>query len=382
MALHVATWVLWSIAGMCLVATIYPYAIYPVILRALAALPVHRQELPSDHGREFALLFCAYNEAKSLPFKLANLRALRNSYPDLEILAYDDCSSDGTAEMLEAAEVGIRVVRGKRRAGKAHGMKLLVSQTDREILVFTDANVELAPEALDQLRGTYADPAVGGVCGLLRYVDVGGTPTAHAGGLYWRLEELVKSLESRSGNVMGADGAIFSIRRELYPDFPDTLLDDLTVSMSVIFEGRRLVKDPLVVASEQLVTSRDDDFRRRTRIATRCFHTHLWMRSRIRLMPAADRWRYWSHRYLRWNGAFFLIVGFLTGLIALAMSAHWLASVAVLAATALIATLGTYVALGPVSALVHMTSSILLTGLGVVRARRGRTVTIWKPPTR
>jgi hypothetical protein len=261
-------------------------------------------------------------------------------------------------------------------------MKLLASMTQREFLVFTDANVALAPEALHQLRSAYADPTVGGVCGLLEYVDIEGTPIAHVGGLYWRFEEVIKSLESRTGNVVGADGSIFSTRRSLYPDFPDTVLDDLTVSMAVTFQRRRLIKDPLVIAHERLVASREDDFRRRIRIATRAFHTHLWLRPQVRAMPVGDRWRYWSHRYLRWHGAFFLVLGYLSGLIALGVSTHWTAAVIAIATTAVIAVVGTYAKLGPLSALVHMISSILLTGLGVIRARRGHTMTTWKSPTR
>lgn len=379
---HVVVGVLWTIAGLCAIATVYPYALYPLLLRALPARPVYTENLRSDRGSEFALLFSAHNEAKALPDKIDNLRELRTAYPELELHAYDDCSSDGTADMLERAGLDIRVVRGSERAGKAHGMKLLASLTEREFLVFTDANVELAPEALHQLRAAYADPTVGGVCGLLQYVDIEGTPTAHAGGLYWRLEEIIKSLESRTGNVMGADGSIFSTRRSLYPNFPDTILDDLTVSMAVIFQRRRLIKDPLVIARERLVASREDDVRRRIRIAMRAFHTHLWLRPKVRAMPIGDRWRYWSHRYLRWHGAFFVAPGYLSGLTALGLTTHWTAAVIVIAATVVIAVAGTYVKLGPLSAFVHMSSSILLTGLGVTRARQGHTMTTWKPPTR
>ena len=373
---------LWASAGCCLIAVIYPYALYPLLLRAFSPLPVQTDVLSSDSGREFALLFCAYNEAKALPDKIANLRALRTAYPELEVLAYDDCSSDNTADMLEMAGLGIRVVRGSQRAGKAHGMKLLASLAEREFLVFTDANVELAPKALDQLRRNYSDPTVGGVCGVLRYIDVEGTPTANAGGLYWRLEELLKTLESRSGNVMGADGSIFSIRKALYPDFPDTVLDDMTVSMSVVFQSHRLIKDPFVIAHERLVASRQDDVRRRIRIAMRCFHTHIWFRPKLRAMSIGDRWRWWSHRYLRWQGAFLLVLGYLSGLAALVLSANWVAALVIIAATVVVAVAGTYLKLGPLSTLVHLVSSILMTGLGVIRAQRGHTMATWKPPTR
>lgn len=373
---------LWLLTSLCAIAVTYPYMLYPLILRILPARRIRGSRTVSQGGSEFALLFCAYNEADALADKVKNLQNLRNKYPELQIFAYDDCSSDNTAEILDRAGADVRVIRGSARAGKAHGMKALAKVTDREFLVFTDANVELAQDALDRLVGSYADPAVGGVCGVLRYVDVDGSPTAHAGGLYWRLEETLKSLESRSGNVMGADGSIFSIRRSLYPEFPDTVLDDMTVSMSVVFGGYRLIKNPLVVASEKLVGSRQDDYRRRIRIAMRCFHTHMWFRQQLRAMSTMDRWRWWSHRYLRWHGAFFLIIGYLSGLGALLVGGHAVVAGAVVVATVIVALVGTYISLGPVSTLVHLLSSIIVTGLGVLKARRGQTMATWKPPAR
>lgn len=377
----VAAGISWTIAGSCAIATVYPYVLYPAILRALPPHPVDPLRVDSDGGSEFALLFCAYNEAKVIPEKIQNLRVLRAAYPELAIFVYDDCSSDGTADLLENCGLDLTVVRGAGRTGKAHGMKLLASLTDREFLVFTDANVELAPGALDHLRTTYSDPTVGGVCGQLRYIDVEGTAASHAGGLYWRLEEVIKSLESRSGNVMGADGSIFSIRRHLYPAFPDTVLDDMTVSMEVVFRGYRLIKNPLVVAHERLVSSAADDYHRRLRIATRVFHTHMVaIRPKLRSLPAADRWRWWSHRYVKWHGAFFIGAGYLSGLIGLGLSSGWKVAVKALLATILTGLAARFSSLGPVSALIHIFTSIFLSGLGVIRARRGRTVTTWKPP--
>lgn len=372
----------WGLFGLCVAMTVYPYILYPLVLRMLPAKPVMSESVVSDRGREFALLFCAYNEAKALPEKISNLRQLHAAYPDLEFLAFDDCSSDGTAELLEASGVPIHVVRGAGRNGKAHGMKLLAGLTDREFLIFTDANVELAPESIDHLRSAYSDATVGGVCGLLEYTDPEGTPIAHVGGWYWRLEEMVKSLESRTGNVMGADGSIFSTRRSLYPKFPDSVLDDLTVSMAVIFKGYRLIKHPSVRAHERLVTSRHDDYRRRIRISTRAFHTHLWLRPQLRNLSIGDRWRYYSHRYLRWNGAFFMIVGFVSAISALMISSEWVLGAGILAAVAAGGVGGLYLRLRPISGLVHMISSIFLTWVGVLRARQGHTMTTWKPPAR
>jgi hypothetical protein len=180
--------------------------------------------------------------------------------------------------------------------------------------------------------------------------------------------------------MMGADGSIFSVRRELYPSFPDSVLDDLTVSMSVIFQGRRLIKDPLVIGHERLVTSRPDDFKRRVRIATRAFHTHLWLQPQIRGMTMGERWRYWSHRYARWHGAFFITSGYLALIAVLFLVSGWQLAAGITVTTLAIYCIATYQQLGAVSALTHILTSILITGVGVIKARRGGTMTTWQPP--
>ena len=238
-----------------LVAVAWPFFFYPLILRLLPT----RAEAPADGPLPSAsLLFCAYNEAASMPDKLANLAMLKDRHPTLEILAFDDGSSDGTAGLIAAQGGGgfITLLQGPGRSGKAHGMKLLAARARGDVLIFTDANVLLDADAIDNLLARYADPDVGGVLGSLHYIGAEGSATASVGSLYWRIEEKLKDEESRTGNVLGADGSIFSIRRSLYPEFPDSVLDDLTVSMAVVFAGKRLVKAKDVIARERLVTGR------------------------------------------------------------------------------------------------------------------------------
>lgn len=265
---------LFSISALCFIAVIYPYFIYPVILALMAPTAIRRDAVGAGDGSRFSLLFCAYNEADAMPSKLTNIKAIKDRYPALEVLAFDDGSTDGTADLIATGAPFIRLIRGGGRNGKAHGMKLLAALANGELLIFTDANVLLDTSAPDALAACYADPEVGGVCGALHYLGKDGTATAAIGGMYWRLEEKIKDLESRSGSVMGADGSIFSIRADLYPEFPDTVLDDFTVSMEVVFKERRLIKSNDVIAFEQLVSSRADEFYRKIRIAARAFHTH------------------------------------------------------------------------------------------------------------
>jgi cellulose synthase/poly-beta-1,6-N-acetylglucosamine synthase-like glycosyltransferase len=358
-----------------IVAVLWPFLFYPMILRVL---PTRAEQPGRGLAPSASLLFCAYNEAAAMPDKLANLAMLKHRYPGLEIFAFDDGSSDDTAALIAAQGDLVTLVRGPGRSGKAHGMKQLAARAGGDVLIFTDANVLLDEDAIDNLLARYADPDVGGVLGSLRYMGEGESATASVGSLYWRLEERLKDEESRTGNVLGADGSIFSVRRTLYPDFPDSVLDDLTVSMAVLFAGKRLVKAKDVIARERLVAARGDEYRRKVRIAARAWHTHSYLRPQLRRMDGLDRFKYASRKIVRWFGGLFIATGALAAL-ALALSlSPWMALVGVMIAVVLLA-LGLRAKGGPLAAVVDILIAYAATFQGVIKAMRGRTVTVWNP---
>lgn len=363
-----------TLAILCWSLLLFPYLLYPVVLSVMRKQSIRADE--NDYT--VSLLFCAYNEAASIEAKIANLRTLKRQSPDLEILAFDDGSTDGTRFFLENAADLLTLVKGEGRQGKASGMKRLASQARGDILVFTDANVICRPDIIERIAPYYSDEDIGGVCGSLRYENEEWSATAEVNAEYWRLDEMLRSLESATGNVMGADGSIFSVRRALYPEFPDTVLDDFVVSMSVIFAGRRLIKADDVVAFEESVTRSDEEFQRKIRIGTRAYHTHLWMRNALRGMSAVDRFKYLSRKHLRWFGAGFLIVGLVFALLGVAQLSTTLSIIATG-----ISTLAIGLALTKRSGPFAKAGEILrgLTGMmiGVLRGMRGQIVQTWSP---
>ena len=358
-----------------LVAVLWPFLFYPLVLRALPTQPERPVAGPTPSA---SLLFCAYNEADAMPEKLANLAMLKRQHPSLELLAFDDGSSDGTGDLIAAQGDLVTLIRGPGRSGKAHGMKQLAARARGDILIFTDANVLLDPEAIDNLLARYADQDIGGVLGSLHYVGQDESATASVGSLYWRIEERLKDEESRTGNVLGADGSIFSIRRNLYPDFPDSVLDDLTVSMAVVFAGKRLVKAKDVIARERLVTARKDEYRRKVRIAARAWHTHSHLRPQLRRMAAIDRFKYASRKIIRWFGGLFILTGAVAaGALVLRISPMLYLIGALV--VGLVIWRGIRARSGPFAALVDVLIAYAATLQGVAKAMTGRTVTIWNP---
>ena len=93
---------------------------------------------------------------------------------------------------------------------------MMRSQTARgDVLLFTDARQPIEPGALRLLIENFGDPEVGAASGELMLGDPASGETGRGMGLYWRIEKKIRELESASGSVAGATGAIYCARRAL-----------------------------------------------------------------------------------------------------------------------------------------------------------------------
>lgn len=368
--------------GLSVLAVIYPYAVYPVLLKLAPRRPLKDQRpiTPDQAPPKLSLAFCAYNEAITLPEKIENLRRLRAADPGLEILAYSDGSADETAALLKAEESWIRVFASDQRLGKSHGMNTLVQAATGDFILFTDANVMVEPEALAAVQSAFRDPMVGCVCGRLVYTNPNESATAATGALYWRIEEKIKALESRSGSTMGADGSLFAVRRRLYPMVPPDIIDDMFVSLSILCDGYRVVRVPEVLAWERSATDSADEFRRKVRIACQAFNCHRLLWPRLRRLSPLNLFKYTSHKLLRWFGIYFVLLG-----IAAAMAALWTMGFAVGALLLPPALVCAYWAtrrlpLGPAAKVLEILRAMAATGIGLLRSVWGERFQTWELP--
>ncbi len=359
------------VAGaMLLVLALHPFTTFPLSLALIARRrprPVAAGLLPASA----ALCVCAFNEERVIRAKALDMLALQAAFPALELLIYVDGGTDRTGAILEEFADRIRVVQAPGRTGKTAGMNTLIAMTAADCVAFSDANVTFGPGAMPALLAPFADPAVGVVCGHLRYRPVAGSATAATGSLYWRLEEAIKRLESRTGSVMGADGSIFAMRRALCRPVPTHLIDDMYVSLSALCAGARIVRADDALAYEDQVSRPEEEFRRKIRIACQAFNVHRALWPRLSRLGALDLYKYVSHKLLRWFVAPLLAAGgvLLAAGLVLA-SAWWLFGLSCAAALAAFA--------------VPQTRSMLYafvgTALGVLGSLRGQRFQTWEPP--
>jgi cellulose synthase/poly-beta-1,6-N-acetylglucosamine synthase-like glycosyltransferase len=362
-----------------LLVWLYPFVIYPVVLQILPRVWTGSSEERRQSGYSVAMLFCAYNEESSIPAKIENIRAIKKLVPRIQVLAYTDCCTDGTISLLREASDVVDLHEGRERTGKAFGMAQLVSSTEAEIVIFTDANVMVDPESIDRLLGYFDAPEIGTVAGTLKYTNASEGNVARIGAVYWRLEEYIKRMESRTGSTMGADGSIFAMRRELYPQVPFDLLDDMIASISPLFDGYRVITAPDVYAFERAPTDSSDELRRKRRIACRAFNTHRYLAPRLRSMAPLDKFKYFSHKYLRWFSAAFLSSGLLLGFFTIALR-YGLTIASVLSFAGLALMLAGYFYKVPIlGAIAEVVIGMFAVGVGVIDAMRGRKYQLWDP---
>ncbi len=357
---------------------IYPYVIYPLILLLFPKkiTAINETQNSDIKSPKVALVFCAYNEEQALPEKIENIRKLKEQLPSLEVYAFSDASTDKTNELLLNASDILHPVISEERLGKVSGMHKLISMTDAEIIIFTDANVTLEPESLPVLINYFTDPEIACVAGKLLYKEMHST-TAKVGGIYWKLEEIIKSLETRTGSTMGCDGAIFARRKEGYPKIPPNMVDDMAVSMSTIFDKKRCISAPEVIAYENAVTCNTEEFNRKKRIACGSYSTYLYQKVALKNMSIINRFKFLSHKLLRWWGAFFIIAAIFSFLM-------WGFSIGsgLLFLITTLSGIGVFILLGRagvplISQIYEIITAIFATGLGVIEALTGKEYKTW-----
>lgn len=110
--------------------------------------------LSDDETPTVSLLIAARNEDHALTQCLN--AAISSNYPKLEIIVLDDCSQDGTSNIIrEFAKHGVRFINGKEPAnqwvGRNYAFSQLSDEAVGEYLVFMDVDVKLSPDTLSRM---------------------------------------------------------------------------------------------------------------------------------------------------------------------------------------------------------------------------------------
>lgn len=289
---------------------VYTYLLFPIVLWFLSAIMRFKSRADETLEPSAAILFAACNEEKVIREKIENILSLDYPREKLEIHIGSDASEDKTDEIIKSFGDRIRFKRIEPRQGKSNVLNTIAVGCDCEIFIFSDANTMYKEDAVRKLVRHFADERIGGVCGKLVLKGQTEAALGEWEKSYWSVESVIKSWEGRLGRVLGANGAIYAIRKELFSPIPTKrlLMDDFFMGIHVLKKYKRFIFDPEAMAFEGLSEKDAGEFTRKIRIARANFN-YLWTQPGVLLSAnLLFLFLFVSHKLFRWFSPFLMIL--------------------------------------------------------------------------
>ncbi len=299
---------------------LYTYLLYPLTLVFFDKVwKVSPREFEEGYRPKVSLLVSLYNEEKIIGDKLENCLKLDYPKEKLEIVMASDGCEDATNEIVGSyQDKGITLYAYQERRGKVNVLNTTIDKLKNEIIVFSDANTMFLPNAIDKLVRHFSDPKVGCVCGTLRFINPEGSRMGDLEGVYWKLETLMKKIEGKHGSLLGANGGIFALRKELfYKCPPDTIVEDFVVPMKIKSMGYEVLYEPEAIAIEEAAQNIQQEKQRRIRIGAGDFQALFRLLPMLNPLLGFSAWAFWSHKVIRWITPFLMITCFVLNILLL-----------------------------------------------------------------
>lgn len=297
-----------SLFWICIAAILYTYVGYPIAVWLLGRYR-NTEIRKADVTPRVSVVIACHNEQSNIAARIKNLSDCDYPRNLVEIVIVSDGSTDRTAEIARGQASGRdRVLAYDEQKGKAIALNVGVEIATGEVIVFADARQSFEPGAIKELVANFADPRVGAVSGEL-LLDGGGSSSVGEGvGLYWKYEKWIRKSESRAGSTIGATGAIYAIRRELWRPLPEsTILDDVYTPMRIALGGRRVVFEEKARARDKAVESPGREFARKVRTLTGNYQLCQLM-PRLLVPTSALVFQFYSHKLMRLAAPIFFLL--------------------------------------------------------------------------
>lgn len=285
---------------------IYPYLGYPAVLWLLGGVLGRERKIEGEDSPFYpsiSMIIPVCNEEKRIERKLANTEALRYPADRLQVLFVSDGSTDRTVELIrKQARGAMTLIERSVRQGKAAALNAGLEHATHDIVIFSDASIELESDALRHIVQGFRDPAIGCISGEDKIAESGGEAW------YGRYELLIRRLESKVHSIVGASGSFYAQRRELCVPFAEGLAPDFLSVLRTVEQGFRAISEPNAVGTMTSVKDSNQEFERKVRTLIRGM-TALFSYARV-LNPVrfgVFAVEMFSHKVLRWSVPVFLI---------------------------------------------------------------------------
>lgn len=187
-------------------------------------------DVPVLTGRPFVSCLVAAKDEELLIARCVR-SLLESEYAPLEVIAVDDGSNDRTPELLEALRSEhpqLQVIRLSESVGKKRALTAAAARARGDVLVFTDSDCVLAPDAIARVtRAFAAHPEIGALSGHARALNADRNVITRMQDTWYEGQfSIWKAAESVYGSVTCISGPLAAFRREAIYNFLPAWADD------------------------------------------------------------------------------------------------------------------------------------------------------------
>jgi len=300
----------------------YPlFLILVNLINKTVKVNLSQNKLVSDDDLPFvSFIVAAHNEEKVIGKKIENIVSLGYPKEKLEIIIASDHSTDGTDKILSEYTKKLpclKLLVVEKRGGKVNAQNEAVKIAKGTVFAFSDANTMWEKDALKNLLQSLLQDNVSYACGHLVYTNQKEGNVAYSEGLYWRMENFLKELESEFCSITAGNGGIYAVKREDYSFINPLYAHDLVLPLHLMTKGKKAIFCPKAFALEKAGLTLNDEWRRKVRMfgGTMLFFFH---NISFFINPFRTNLRYFllifSHRTIRYTLPFWHVILFLSSL--------------------------------------------------------------------
>ena len=368
----------------------YPYVGYLAVLWFISLfISKKNKEDPAQLLPKVTLTISAYNEEDVIKDKILNSLALNYPKDLIEIVVVSDGSEDRTKDIVEQyRDRGVILRHYNGRIGKTACLNKAVPLAKGDIIVFSDSNSNYDKDAICNLVRSFSDKNIGFVTGTTKYITNDNEDSMESVGLYSRIEKLTKTLESKISSCVGADGAIFAIRKDLYQPLKDYDINDFVIPLNVVKQGHRGILESNAFCNEKTASDIRGEFNRQVRITNRT------IRAIFNNMVLMNPFRHgffsfelFSHKLCKFLVPFFMLALFFTNIVSITQGLLYIIILILQICSYLIALFKYYerylIGLSTLASASHTFITVnLAILLGWLQYSKGETYTTWSPKRR
>ncbi len=291
---------------------LYHHILYPMLLLVLSRqktdklLGVKHKYLSMQSRSNlpyFTVIIPVNNEAEVISDKIHNLAMLDYPNEKLQILIYCDGCVDDTLEIarktlrLETCKhLNCHIILNSENQGKVVAINQAVSQAKSELILLSDASSLISIDSLLIAAEIFRDSTVGVVSASYRLFNSG----CAGENFYWRYQTKIKEQECKMGALLGAHGACYFFRRNLFTPLPlCTINDDFALPLEIIVKGYKAIYEATIVAIELEEADHKLDQSRRRRIAAGNVQQIIRYRNLLRPKFGLTGFTFFSSKVLR-----------------------------------------------------------------------------------